>query len=52
MSKTNDGQTRGKYTLKFKLEEFLLVIDGQAVSITRWARGDLFYPRMANALTN
>lgn len=34
MSKRNDGQARGKYTLEFKLETVRLVKGGQAVSVT------------------
>ena len=35
MSKRNDGQTRGKYTLEFKLEAVRLVLGGQEVPV-RW----------------
>ena len=34
MSKRNDGQARGKYTLEFKLEAVRLVKGGQAVPVT------------------
>ena len=34
MSKRNDGQVRGKYTLEFKLEAVRLVKVGQAVPVT------------------
>ena len=34
MSKRNDGQPRGKYTLEFKLEAVRLVKGGQAVPVT------------------
>ena len=34
MSKTKDGQTRGRYTLEFKLEAVRLVKGGQAVPVT------------------
>ena len=34
MSKRNDGQARGKYTLEFKLEAVRLVKGGQAVPET------------------
>ena len=34
MSKRNDGQVRGKYTLEFKLEAVRLVKGGQAVPVT------------------
>jgi len=34
MSKRNDGQPRGKYTLEFELEAVRLVNSGQAVSMT------------------
>jgi transposase-like protein len=34
MSKRNDGQPRGKYTLEFKLESVRLVKGGQAVPVT------------------
>jgi transposase-like protein len=34
MSKRNDGQARGKYTLEFKLEAVRLVLGGQAVPVT------------------
>ena len=34
MSKSKDGQVRGKYTLTFKLEAVRLVKGGQAVSAT------------------
>jgi len=34
MSKRNDGQARGKYTLEFKLEAVRLVKGGQAAAVT------------------
>ena len=34
MSKRNDGQPRGKYTLEFKLEAVRLVKGGQVVPVT------------------
>ena len=34
MSKRKDGQSRGKYTLEFKLEAVRLVKGGQAVPVT------------------
>ena len=34
MSKRNDGQPRGKYTLEYKLEAVRLVRGGQAVPVT------------------
>jgi transposase len=34
MSKRNDGQARGKYTLEFKREAVRLVLGGQAVPVT------------------
>jgi transposase-like protein len=34
MSKRNDGQPRGKYTLEYKLEAVRLVNGGQAVPVT------------------
>ncbi len=34
MSKRNDGQPRGKYTLEFKLEAVRLVKAGQAAAVT------------------
>ena len=34
MSKTKDGQGRGRYTLEFKLEAVRLVKGGQAVPVT------------------
>jgi transposase len=34
MSKRNDGQARGKYTLEFKLEAVRLVKGGQSVPVT------------------
>jgi len=34
MSKRKDGQTRGKYTLEFKMEAVRLVKAGQTVSVT------------------
>ena len=34
MSKRNDGQARGKYTLEFELEAVRLVKGGQAVPVT------------------
>ena len=34
MSKRKDGQTRGKYTLEFKLEAVRLVKAGQAAAVT------------------
>jgi len=34
MSKRNDGQPRGKYTLEYKLEAVRLVKGGQAVPVT------------------
>ena len=34
MSKRNDGQARGRYTLEFKLEAARLVKGGQAVPVT------------------
>ena len=34
MSKTKDGQARGRYTLEFKLEAVRLVKGGQAVPVT------------------
>ena len=34
MSKRNDGQARGKYTLEFKLEAIRLVKGGQSAAVT------------------
>jgi transposase len=34
MTKRNDGQARGKYTLEFKMEAVRLVKAGQAVPVT------------------
>ena len=34
MSKGNDGQARGKYTLEFKLEAVRLVKGGQSAAVT------------------
>ena len=34
MSKTDDGQARGKFNLEFKLEAVRLVAGGQAVPVT------------------
>lgn len=34
MSKRNDGQARGKYTLEFKKEAVRLVKGGQAAAVT------------------
>jgi len=34
MSKRNDGQARGKYTLEFKLEAVRLVKGGQSAAVT------------------
>lgn len=34
MSKRKDGQTRGQYTLEYKLEAVRLVKGGQSVAVT------------------
>ena len=40
MSKRNDDQARGKYTLEFKLEAVRLVKGGQGVPVTAKMLGD------------